>query len=428
LLIVAVFVSPVFYGVIPVVILGGALIGLVKLASGPLSRWVARLRLGIAWKVLGAISIMGVLMVAISVVNIEAMDYMHMELHQIQELPGSAPSDVSRAVDELEGTQHGTFFSLMPLFSILGAVFLFVFGIAIAVSIITPVRRMREGMLRIAQGDFSQPVEVQNRDELGDLARGINETARELAQLQAATLAEERARALKEQITHVTLAQEEERRRISRELHDGLGPSLAAALNRLRGAQKMIGSDPRHAERELDEITQGLKGNIQEIRQLIHDLRPLALDQLGLHGAIQQQLDRFETQAGVTLSVGIDPDITLDPLSELTVFRVLQECLGNIEKHAQASTVEVLLRRGDDGCWLAICDDGRGFDSATAMNGGSKGVGLIGMQERAELVGGTLSVEGRPGRGACVRLTIRGRRRERTERREELGTYPSIAR
>ena len=428
MLIIGLFAPPVLGRLVPVLILGVALIGLVKLASGPLSRWVARLRLGIAWKVLGAISIMAVLMVAISVVSIEAMDYMHTELHQIQELPGSAPSGVSRAVDELADTQHGAFFSLLPLFSMLGAVFLFVFGIAIAVSIITPVRRMREGMLRIAQGNFSQPVEVQNRDELGDLARGINETARELAQLQEVTLAAERARALKEQITHVTLAQEEERRRISRELHDGLGPSLAAALNRLRGAQKMIGSDPRQAEKELDEITQGLKGNIQEIRQLIHDLRPLALDQLGLHGAIQQQLDRFEMQAGVTLSVGIDPDITLDPLSELTVFRVLQECLGNIEKHAQASTVEVLLRRGDDCCWLAICDDGRGFDVASAMNGGSEGVGLIGMQERAELVGGTLLVEGRPGRGSCVRLTIRGSRKKRTERGGELGTHPSIAR
>jgi signal transduction histidine kinase len=174
----------------------------------------------------------------------------------------------------------------------------------------------------MAQGDFSQPVDVENRDELGDLARRINETAEQLALLEDATIAAERARSLKEQITHVTLAQEEERRRISRELHDGLGPSLAAAVNRLRVAQRLIGSDPAQAEKELAEITQGLKANIQDIRHLIHDLRPMALDQIGLEGAIKQQLDRFEKQSGVTLSVGIDPDITLDPLSEVTVFRL----------------------------------------------------------------------------------------------------------
>ena len=416
------------WDLIPILILVGVVAGLVRLTSGPLSRWVARLRLGIGWKILGAISIMGGLMIAITLVNIAAMDYMHTELHAIEDLGGQQPSQVLNAVYDLEQTQHGTFFSNAPFLSILGAIIAFVLGIAIAISVITPVRRMGEGMRRIASGDFSQPVEVENRDELGDLARRINETAEQLALLQDATIAAERARALKEQITHVTLAQEEERRRISRELHDGLGPSLAATVNRLRATQRMISSDPLQAEKELDEITQGLKANIQDIRHLIHDLRPLALDQLGLQGALQQQLDRFAKQAGVSLSVGIDPDVTLDPLSEITVFRVLQECLGNVEKHAQAGAVEVLLHRNDDSCWLSISDDGRGFEAATAMNGGSEGVGLIGMRERAELVGGTLSVDGRPGRGTCVTLTIPAWQPEHAKMEEELGAHPSPAR
>jgi two-component system sensor histidine kinase DegS len=246
--------------------------------------------------------------------------------------------------------------------------------------------------------------------------------------LQDATITAERTRALKEQITHVNLAQEEERGRISRELHDGLGPSLAAAVNRLRVAQRLIESDPRQAEKELEEVTQGLKANIQDIRHLIHDLRPLALDQLGLQGAIQQQLDRFQKQAGVTLSVGIDPEINLDPLSEVTVFRVLQECLGNVQKHAQASAVEVLLRRNEEGCWLSISDDGLGFDPASANNGGGEGVGLIGMRERAELVGGALSIDGGPGRGTRLTLTIPVHRAEHPETEEKLGAHPSTAR
>ncbi len=402
--------------------------GIVRLTSGWLSRRVARLRLSIRWKILGAIAIMGGLMVVTSVVSVAAMDYMHTKLHSIQELGSTSPSAISAAVDELAQTQHGPFFSFMPLFAILGAIAVFTFGVAIAISIVTPIRRMGEGMRRIASGDFSQPVEVANRDELGDLAHRINETAAQLALLQDATIAEERSRALKEQIVHVTLAQEEERGRISRELHDGLGPSLAAAVNRLRAVQRVVSKDPGQAQKELDEITQGLKTNIQDIRHLIHDLRPMALDQLGLAGAIQQQADRFEKQSGVRPSLSIDANISLNPLAEVTVFRVLQECLGNIQKHAGAESVEVLLRRHDEGCWLSISDDGRGFNSESATNGDNEGVGLIGMRERAELMGGNLSIDSRPGRGTCVKLTIPARLADRLETEEELGAHPSIAR
>ena len=422
----AIFIWP--WDLIPIAMMLSIFGGAVFLCSRPLSRWVARLRLSIRWKILGAISIMGGLMVATSIASVAAMDYMHTELHTIQELEPLGPSAISRAVDELEQTQHGAFFSFMPLFAILGAIAVFTLGVAIAISVVTPIRRMGEGMRRIASGDFSQPVEVANRDELGELAGRINETAAQLALLQDATIAEERARALQEQIVHVTLAQEEERGRISRELHDGLGPSLAAAVNRLRAAQRMVSNGPRHAEKEIEEITAALKANIQDIRDLIHDLRPMALDQLGLTGAIQQQADRFEKQTGVRPSVGIDPDIALNPLAEVTVFRVLQECLSNVQKHAGAGSVEVLLRRNDEGCWLSISDDGGGFDSASSSNGESEGVGLIGMRERADLVGGNLSIDSRPGRGTCVKLTIPARLADRLETEVDIGAHPSITR
>jgi signal transduction histidine kinase len=406
----------------------GVLAGIVRLTSGWLSRRVARLRLGIRWKILGAISIMGALMMAITFINIAAMDYMHTELHEIESLGAQQPSQVLSAVYDLEQTQHGAFFSNAPFLSLLGAIAVFTLGVAIAISVVTPIRRMGDGMRRIASGDFSQPVEVENRDELGDLASRINETAAQLALLHDATIAAERSRALKEQIVHATLAQEEERRRISRELHDDLGPSLAAAVNRLRAAQRLIATDPEQAERELEDISHGLKTNIQDIRHLIHDLRPMALDQLGLQGAIQQQLDRFQKQAGVSLSIGMDPDIALDPLSEVTVFRVLQECLGNIEKHSGARSVEVLLRQGDDGCWMSVSDDGKGFDPASASNGSSEGVGLLGMRERADLVGGALSIDARPERGTCVVLKIPHRDAVGVDKEEELGAHPSTAR
>ena len=123
-------------------------------------------------------------------------------------------------------------------------------GFVLSWLVIQPLRRMGQAMSRIAACDFSHPVRVENRDELGDLAGRVNQTAEELARLQEATLADERARALRERIAQVALAQEEERRRISRELHDGLGPSLAAIGNRIRVCRSIVQEDSERAERE----------------------------------------------------------------------------------------------------------------------------------------------------------------------------------
>src|SRR3990170_961249 len=238
---------------IPLAVLYGAW----RFVTGPLSRIIGRIGYSIRWKILVAISFMAAVSILLAIVNIQAMDYMHQELHDIQVLP---TSEMRLAVNDLEDTQHGPFFSLMPFLSLLAALVALGLGVAIAVSVINPVRRMGEAMRMMASGDFSQPVQVHNRDELGELAKRINDTAEELAKLQQAALADERARALRERITQVTLAQEEERRRISRELHDGLGPSLAAIVNKLRSCQYMVRADPQQAERELDEVTKSLKG------------------------------------------------------------------------------------------------------------------------------------------------------------------------
>lgn len=406
-------------GVISPFIILGIIAGGMRIVAPPLSRRVSRVRLSIRWKILGAISLMAALMVGVSIVNIEAMDYMHLELHAVQDL-GQNPSAVLAAVDELENTQHGPFFSLAPLLSMLAAILAMTLGIAVAMSVITPVRQMGIAMGRIAAGDFSQPIALENRDELGELASSINETAQELVRLQEATLAEERAQALRDRVTQVTLAQEEERRRISRELHDDLGPSLAAIVNRLRICQQLVRSDPSRAEKDLDEVTKGLKGHIQDIRHLIYDLRPLAVDQLGLTGAIEQQLERFAKDTGVRISSSFSPQAAVDPLAEVTVFRVLQECLSNVQKHSAATRVDVGLQPVDSGVELTVRDDGRGFapDSGSA-NAAPQGVGLVSMRERAELVGGRLTVESRPGAGCSVALYVPSRIRVIAELREE---------
>ena len=408
-LIVAVFATPLFGGpdLIGPLLFLAFLAGAVKLTAGPLSGFIARIRLSVRWKILGAISVMGALMVIVSLVNIGAMDYMHTELHEIQDLGRARPAAVLSAVNELESTQHGAFFSLAPLLSILGALVAFILGIAIAISVITPLRHMGEAMRRIASGDFSQPVEVRNRDELGELAERINDTARELERARADALASERARALRERIAHVTLTQEEERRRISRELHDGLGPSLAAIANRLRACQELIESNPRQAHQDLDDAAAALRGHVQEIRHLIYDLRPLAVDQLGLNGAIEQQVERFTKDTGISVVANVPTNMKLDPLAEVTVFRVVQECLSNIQKHANARNVELRVQSKRTGVEVSVRDDGRGFaangaDGATA----TEGVGLVSMRERADQVGGSLAVRSSLGHGCEVVLRL----------------------
>lgn len=395
---------------------------LLRFATKPLARFIARLNLSITWKFEIAIAVIAVLSLVVGLISYGAMDYMHQGLHQVQELMGpkesssafvvrspfvGRPVEVREAIDALEDSQHGPFFSLVPFLSVVSVLLGAALGAAMAWSIITPVRRMEQAMHKIGSGELIDPLRVENRDELGDLASMINRTVEELAKLQDAALADERARALRERVAQVTMAQEEERRRISRELHDGLGPSLAAIGNRLRACQYVVRTDPQHAERQLEEIAKSLKVHVQEVRALIYDLRPLALDQLGLAGALRQQLDRFSQETGVQAFLTASGDGLLNPIGEVTVFRVVQECLSNIQKHANAKQVEVSLQHTSAGLELRIADDGRGFDPAAIGFGGiESGMGLVGVRERAELLGGSLAIRSSPGNGCQVALNI----------------------
>ncbi len=344
----------------------------------------------------------------VSLINFAAMQDMHDELHRMQALWQSDPRLAREALNALERAQHGLLFSSTLFVGSLVALAVLGLGIAIGLSVTEPVRQAARAMRRVAAGDFSQRVQVPNRDELGDLADRINHTIGELGKLHEATVASERARALREQIAQVIMAQEEERRRLSRELHDGLGPSLAALANRLRASQRLIQIDPGRVERDLEEISKSLRDYVHEIRELTHNLRPAVLDQLGLVGALRQQLERLTQESYAQASLRAPENVTLAPLVEVTAFRVAQECLNNVRKHAAATEVEVLLTcTPDSGLQLTIADNGRGFDTSAMSSPSSKaGLGLLNMRERAELLGGHLAIETSPGKGCRVTLSL----------------------
>jgi len=197
-------------------------------------------------------------------------------------------------------------------------------------------------------------------------------------------------------------AQEEERARVARDLHDEVNQSLTGLLLRLEAAREAA---PPELEEELAETKALANQAMRELLSLARQLRPTALDDLGLAAATAgqvEQLARGEIEAGIDTQGDLS-DLPDD--AQLVVYRVAQEALANAARHSAAGRVDVQLRRlGDGGVELTVADDGRGF----AFEESERGLGIGGMRERALLIGGELTIESRPGRGTTVRLTVPG--------------------
>jgi two-component system, NarL family, sensor histidine kinase UhpB len=196
-------------------------------------------------------------------------------------------------------------------------------------------------------------------------------------------------------------AQEEERARVARDLHDEVNQSLTGLLLRLEAAREAA---PPELEGELAETKALANQAMGELLSLARQLRPTALDDLGLAAAIEGQVGRLGGEIETSLEVEGDfSDLGGD--AQLVVYRVAQEALSNAARHSGAGRVEVRLRRTEaGGVRLEVSDDGRGF----AFDESERGLGIGGMRERALLIGAELTIESRPGRGTTVRLDVPG--------------------
>ena len=212
-----------------------------------------------------------------------------------------------------------------------------------------------------------------------------------------------------ELLHRVVTAQEAERKRIARELHDGTGQTLTALGLGLAAAADRIDTDPAAVRRQLGDMKQMNAQVLQEVHNVISDLRPSILDNLGLVPALRGHLSAFESRTGIRSQLVIHGKTTrLKPEVETTIFRIMQESLTNVMRHAAASSVLVEVTFNEAGVELAIRDDGRGFDVGRALAGedGRAAWGLLGIHERASLVGGTAELLSGPGEGATVRVSI----------------------
>jgi signal transduction histidine kinase len=194
------------------------------------------------------------------------------------------------------------------------------------------------------------------------------------------------------------LTREEERRRLRRDLHDGLAPTLAAAALTAATAHDLVRRDPATAEQVLDTLQRNLRAAVGDIRTLVDELRPPALE-LGLLTAVKERAAELDPLVNVRVE-GPDSLPTLPAAVEVAAYRICQEALMNVLKHADARNVEVRVRVGDV-LWLEIQDDGVGLAGAS-----TGGIGLGSMRERAAEVGGRCTISAPSGGGTRVNVCL----------------------
>jgi signal transduction histidine kinase len=227
----------------------------------------------------------------------------------------------------------------------------------------------------------------------------------------------ERVQAIQQAFSRELIAsQEEERKRIAAELHDSLGQRLVIVKNLalffLRAQGEAAVSSGKL--RAIQEISDEAALAIDETREISYNLRPFQLDRLGLTKAIESVVRTASDASGIVSSVEVDNiDDAFPEELRINFYRIVQESLSNIVKHAQATEVSILVKRTADEVLLTIRDNGRGFTPGTKSGAERGGFGLIGMAERARLLGGDLTVQAAAGSGAVVSVRIQcGRKRD----------------
>lgn len=347
-----------------------------------------------------------------------------------------APLSVARWGIAVGGTEAETFAPVRQLqtyiflfgaFSFVGIFFATLWGARL---LVRPVQVLTGAAKRIADGDLSEPIRLSEGGEIGTLADSfeamrvrlqksladitawnnelesrVKDRTQELETLNAELQRQELER--RRLLERVINAQEEERKRVARELHDETAQALTAVLLSLEGIEANLTEIPP-ALRERVVRAKMLGGNaLRDLRALIHDLRPTALDDLGLFPAIRWLAAQHLEPLGMRVSFETHAlKSRLPSPVETVVFRVMQEAISNIARHANAHCVRIMLGANSAGMIARIEDDGQGFDPAKTPSAPGEAWGMVGMRERANLIGGHVKVNSAPGHGTQIEIKI----------------------
>jgi len=281
--------------------------------------------------------------------------------------------------------------------------------------VIRPLQNTAQALGRFGGGTRDLQLRVESPDEVGRLREAFNLMARriqveEQENRELATSLQEQAVAREQLLNSLMTAQEEERRRVARDLHDELGQDLAGTAMQLEAIERAWPNDPQRALPALHQARALLASATERAYDVILSLRPSVLDDLGLAAAIRSHAERVLQGTATRFALEADNlEQRLPPEIETAVFRSVQEALGNAVRHGRASDISVVLDLRDGILQVLVADDGVGFDvqSLTRAGGGREvhGLGLLGMQERVSPWGGQVQVDSEPGRG--TRLSIR---------------------
>ena len=258
------------------------------------------------------------------------------------------------------------------------------FGFLVAHGFVRRLGVLTQATEAWGRGDFGPEIHDPSPDEIGQLGRRLNLMAEEIQNLLQA---------------RQELATLEERNRLARDLHDSVKQQVFATSMTLGAAESLWAKDPAAAREKVDQALALCRQAQQELSGLIHELRPVGLQDQGLATALGEAVERWSRQTAIEASTVLkgSPEPAVDV--EQALFRVAQEALSNVAKHSQARQVEVTLSRLGDDLVLEVIDDGQGFSPASAMG---LGMGLRSMRERMEALGGELEVHSKPGKGTRV--------------------------
>lgn len=320
---------------------------------------------------------------------------------------GMSESSMNKSIDAL---------SARLMMTTLGITVLGLLGAFIMSHLLTrPINRLVGASLAVAEGDFTQHLHTEGQDEIGQLTRTFNGMASSLEQytkeretLLSELLEKEEIR--KELLKKVITAQEKERKRISRELHDETSQSLTSLIIGLKLLNQ--GDDISHSRKMAEEMRVIASQTLEEVHRLAVELRPTVLDDMGLIPAVERYIKEFRHHEAIVIDLQVQNQRNerLPAETETTLYRIIQEALTNVAKYSQARNVSILLEIKADSVNLIVEDDGIGFDQEglrqESLFNGQKQLGLAGMQERAALLDGSFEIESQPGQGTAIYVRL----------------------